>query len=185
MDNANITKYYVTENIKREIYCDNEFNIKDVDTANFIRHNITNIKNDDILLFSLVKKIRSKAEFIKDIIKYEFVYSNPDIQINNVNDFIIQTKKELNRYQGIIGGFNMEDNQWLDCVDGGRFKLKPGKNGIYNSIEKEACFDNDLKWFLKNFVEHMKKFIKSTEINISYKIVDDDDNELCWILFLF
>jgi hypothetical protein len=168
------------------VFYDDDFNQNDSEMANFIKDNLSHIKDDDTMLFSIAKKIIPRSRFVKDLITYEFLYSEPIRTINTRDELIVVANSELSRYQGVVGGFAIEDEIWLKCSDSTRFKMQPNQKGLYNSISKEQCDDKKLLWFLKNFVIHMKKFLLETSnISLNYKIVDDDSNEICWILFIF
>ncbi len=132
------------------------------------------------------KKITSHTQMIKDILTYEFLFYDPVDKVYDLQSLMVTTISELAKYQGIIGGYNIEDSIWLQCTSEvqNRFKLKSNQFAIYNSCDSDACYDKDQKWFLKNFVKHMKKWIGSDNLTIDYKLYDDETNEICWILIV-
>ena len=180
-----MTQSYFKYGLNNVIY-DNDFEQNDPETANFIKDNLSHIKDDDAMLFSIAKKIIPRTRFVRDLISYEFLYAEPTRTVSTCEELIALAISELSRYQGVVGGFNIEDEIWLKCSDSTRFKMQQNQKGLYNSISKEQCYDKKLLWFLKNFVIHMKKFLLETSnISLNYKIIDDDNNEICWILFIF
>lgn len=181
--------------IMKKSYLENNFSSKcddfvneDNEIANYIKQNLTTIIGNDSELWRIIKKIIPKEKIIKDLITYEFLYSVPDSNkmTNDMEKIILLTTSELSKYQGTVGGFNIEDNQWLRCSEKSRFKIKKNQICIYNSITKELCYDPELIWFLKYFVRHMNKYLlPDSNIDIDYKLIDDEDHEICWILILF
>ena len=181
-------KAYLIESIRQDVHTSEEYNIVDSELANFIRDNVSAIKDNSSLMFDLVKKIITPVAMIRELITYEFLHSVPkeDEIITDVNRMKGFALKEIKKYQGIIGGFHLEDLEWLVADTNSRFNLKGNQTAIYNTIEKDLCFDKKFKWFLKKFVSHMKKFVASDAgFDIKYKIIEDDENCLCWILFVF
>lgn len=153
--------------------------------AKFIRTNNTNLNMDDNLLFNIFKKITPVSKIFKDLLTYEFLFYDPIEKIENIDNLIELTQRELKKYQGKIGGYYIEDDDWILCTSPLRFKIKNNQKILYNSIEKIACYDREQIWFLKKFVDHMKKFVKDCCVKIDYKIIDDENNEICWILLIF
>lgn len=158
------------------------------DIANFIRNNSQLIKQDEHFSHFLLKKIYSHSKLIKELFKFEFLNYNPDIseKVYSIDKIVNIALKELNRYQGVIGAYEVEDFKWIVCDKSTeRFKIKENQIIIYNSVPEKACYDKDYIWFLKHFVIHIKKFLDTNNIKINYKIIDDEDHEIFWSLFIF
>jgi len=161
--------------------------LNSAELASFIRTNNTSLKSNDSMLFNVYKKITPFEKVLKDVLTYEFLFYEPsDLEkVNTIDELINISLLELKKYQGIVGGFYIEDVDWLLCTSESRFEPKSNQKLIYNSIEKHGCYDKDNVSFLRNFVNHMKKFISNDKITMNYKLLDDENNEICWILFVF
>ena len=157
------------------------------DIAHLINMNLGHIKENDALLFNLYKKIKTKEEMYKDLLTYELI--NSDIEdknkISKLDRLIKFTKNEFKKYQGIVGGYHIEDMEWGFC-NRKRFKLKNTQHALFNTIGiKYISNDNDLD-FLDNFKNHIRKYISSSlSVKVYYKIINDNSNKIGWILFIF
>ena len=184
-DNSDVTKSYFAENLKNKIYNKHEYITDNNDMViNFIKCNDNLLKSDDCALLFILKKILPRSKMIKEIYTYELLNYNPLSKINDIDTLINITLRKMHRYQGLIGGFYLEDVQWIKCTTSTRFKPKENQRAIYNSISKRGCCDKDFLYFLKNFVIHIKKYVKDESILVNSKIIDDDDNDICWILIV-
>jgi hypothetical protein len=184
-ENNEVTKSYFVENLRNKIYNKQEYVTDNNDMViNFIRNNDSLLKSDDNALLFILKKILPRSKMIREIYTYELLNYNPLNKIDDIDILINIVLKEMHRYQGLIGGFYLEDVQWIKCDTFTRFKPKENQRAVYNSISKRGCCDRDFLTFLKNFVLHIKKFIKNELILVNNKIIDDDDNDLCWILIV-
>lgn len=184
-ENKEVTKSYFVENLKNKIYNRHEYVTDNNDMViDFIRNNDNLLKSDDSALLFILKKILPRSKMIREVYTYELLNYNPPNKIDDIDALINIVLKEMHRYQGLIGGFYLEDVQWIKCNESTRFKPKENQRAIYNSISKRGCYDRDFLTFLKNFVMHIKKFTKNELILVNNKIIDDDDNELCWILIV-
>lgn len=162
--------------------------VNNTEISSDIRMNYSLLKSDDSYLFNVFKKITPREKMLKDILTYEFLFYNPLVKTKTIEDLLKMTFAELQKYQGIVGGFYIEDNTWIinDSESKSRFKISESQTIIYNSVEKDRCYDRDQIWFLRNFVIHMKKFIDpSLNVNIEYRLIDDESNQICWILIIF
>ena len=176
---------YFINKLNKEYNSDSYIDNKYMNVAKFVRENNSLIKNDENIMMNIYRKIVPITKIIKEIITYEFLNFIPDKQIDNIDDLFKIMINELARYQCIIGGFVIEDNKWIICNNNTRFKTKHNQRSIYNSILQKSYEDKDLLWFLEHFVLHMKKFIiNDIKIYINYKMIDDENNEICWVLFI-
>ncbi len=185
-DLIEINNLYKEVNKKNEIF-DARFLYKVNDNiADVIRSTSNEIFINTDLLQEYHKQIISNTQMIKDVLTYEFLFYNPPDKIFNMNDLIDMAKKELVRYQGIIGGHKIEDNEWIDCNDSNRFKLKASQIAIYNTMNRNDSYDSDNIWFLKSFSRHMRRFISEDNylLEFYYKLYDDERNDISWILFV-
>lgn len=182
-----MNKLYKETNKRNEIF-ESKYLFKKTDKiANEIRQSSNEIFSNTLLLKQFHEQIISNVQMLKDVVTYEFLFYNPETKIDNPNDLIEQTKNELSKYQGIVGGFKIEDNIWLDCKSNtNRFKLKPNQFAIYNSINRNNIYDTNESYFLKLFCQHMTRFIDESNFDLSfyYKVYDDEDSDIGWILFI-
>lgn len=185
-------KEYLIENIKNSLFSNstyyNNYNDKELceNIADFIRNNDSLIKTDDVASMCILKKIISKQMVMRELTTYEFMYYNPSKKYDDIHKLFNVGKIELEKYQGIVGGFNFEDSKWTICDTATRFKPKENQLCMYNSISKKDCRDIQLIWFIKTYVNHMKKFIDDKiNIMIDYKIMEDENNNICWTIIVF
>lgn len=161
------------------------FDVPNEETANYIYKNYKKILEDENLLKETHNKITSSRQMIKDIFTYDFLFYEPPEaeKINTLDKLVDITRIELAKYQGIVGGYEIEDDEWLDCTP--RFKLKENQKGIFNTCTKKTIDNKDHIWFLKNMIKRIKKFISNNNICIKYDMFDDEFNEIIWIVFIF
>lgn len=170
-------KSYAENNIRT-------LDVVDVELANFIRDNMSHIYDNEELMFNVAKKIISKEKLLKEIMTYEFLHSTPsENDITDLNRLVDFSLEKLKKYQGIVGGDNIEDKDWIKINLGekSRFKIDDSPF-IYNSISEDSHND-ELILFLDNFVTYVNK--RSSNINVRKKIIFDDPNEIYWILIIF
>jgi hypothetical protein len=152
--------------------------------AKLIRVNYNSVVNDEQLLKSVFDKITQHKKMVREILTYEFLFYNPsnEEKINDINDLFQFAKTEMSKYQGIIGGYNLEDTEWVNCND--RFSLKDNQIGIFNTCYENTLYDKDQLWFMKNFVTRIKKFC-GTNLTTDFKMFEDEENQICWLILVF
>lgn len=164
----------------------------DLNNPNNLADQIRNSSNEILTNIEVVKSYHSKimtdVHMIRDVLTYEFLFYNPKQKISIIEELLATTIQELNKYQGIVGGYKIEDNEWLLLKESNhRFKLKPSQIGIYNTMDRNDCFDEGQTWFFKKFASHMRRFIcndTNNGITFDYKLYDDESNDIGWILFI-
>lgn len=182
---------YLIEDIKDHQYNSGKYKSTcNSDLASFIRNNLDQIKMNDVMLINVYKKIIKPVHMFKDILEYEFLNYSPDIKIHNIDDLVKCAVDELKKYQGIIGGYDIEDSEWI-YKDGSvnkttcRFKITENQKIIYNTIEK-SNEDNKNILFIKHFVKYMERFIENeVRLSITFKVINDDQNNITWIIIVF
>ena len=118
--------------------------------------------------------------------KFRDISQEKEVHTGRKSTHYCLVKEELQKYQGIIGAYYVEDKNWIVCTKECRFKLKDTQKAIYNSICKRVAYDDDNKWFFEKLINRIKKYLPDdTYIKINYKIIDDEENEICWILIVF
>ena len=188
----NLEELYKKASIKKITFSKkflfNDNNITNaIQIANNIKNNKNEIFSDIETLKNYHSQIITKAKMIKEILTYEMLFYNPSDKISTTNELIQICLDQLKQYQGIVGGYTIEDDTWLSIeVDNPRFKLKKSQIGIYNTIKIDDCYDSDLIWFLKKFTIHIRKFIDPNLnlITFDYKLYEDSNNSIGWVLFV-
>lgn len=175
------------ESYSRKIYMFENRNLFECDRnmATYIHKNYVELLKNDQMLSDVHKKIITKQQMIKDIFTYDFLCYKPDIdeKVSTIDKLANLTKMELARYQGVVGGYGIEDDEWLNCTE--RFKLKSNQRGIFNTCHQKLIKNDDHTWFMRKIIKHMKKFIDTDDIDIDYKMFDDEFNEIAWIVIVF
>jgi hypothetical protein len=173
---------YDTEHLK---FVDLSYKI-DEELTKLISKDRSNIlhgySNEDLL--NLHKQIVPIEKIKRDILTYEFIYGVIDKICENELDVLNLLISELNQYQWVVGGFNIEDKEWLECGENTRFKPHKLQHAIYNSLESHND-DQELKWFLKTILRRISQTIKKeTGIKIYYKIIEDTPHEISWVIII-
>jgi hypothetical protein len=177
---------YKEANKKNEIF-DSRFLYRDNKSiANTIRNSSNELMSNTNLLKSVHEEIMSSVQMLKDVFTYEFLFYEPTIKILNASELLSMAQSELSRYQGIVGGYKIEDQEWIKCEQNSRFKLNPSQIGIYNTMTRDNSYSENQVWFIKAFARHMRKFISYDDNFLSFyhKIYDDESNDISWILFI-
>lgn len=142
---------------------------------------ISEINDDEIIL---LKQIMNQHEIKNKIIEYEFTNTKPYI-IDDVKELINFFIESLKKYQYILGGKSIEDDEWIikhyneEC----RFKLKDRMSIIYNTIGINNIYDTNTFDFMEKMLNFIKQF--TTQIQISLKVIKDDTNDIIWVVYLF
>lgn len=143
---------------------------------------ISGCSNEDLL--KLHQQIVPIEKIKRDILTYDFMYGNSNVVCENVNDVVNVLISQLDQYQWTVGGFNIEDKEWIECTENSRFKPNILQKAFYNSLESHND-DQELKWFLKTILKRVTNTIKTDiGIKIYYKIIEDTTNEISWVIFV-
>lgn len=153
--------------------------------ANDIHKNCNDIEDNSDFIDTYYEKIVSKEKKIRELLTFDLLYYEPN-ENEKVSDLVSlknKTIEELAKYQGIVGGYNLEDLVWNDCND--RFTLKDNQIGIFNTCAKNFIYDKDQIWFIKSLIKHIKKYVKNDKLIADYKMFEDEHNSICWIILVF
>lgn len=182
---TDLEKIYETfTSMKNEYNKQNNYNIND-NNINDIHMNIDNIFNDEKIACDLFTKISSHKKMIRDILTFDMLNYTPVNKLSDIEQIIILCKEILKKYQYKVGGFNIEDDEWILCKESNhRMKLKKNQSILYNSIEKKNCNEETI-WFLESIMNYMNRSINNQLKKIKYSIVEDEKNCICWIIFCF
>jgi hypothetical protein len=194
INQGDINKNYAESNLKKELYTSSKFisdEMSSLDTnkdiIKYIHDNISLGLTDSDEIYDIFKKIISKNYIIKNIVEYEFNNYTPDIKLSNMDDIIKLCLTDISKYQNVIGGFDLEDNEWIfsDEIEFKRFDLKPNQKLIYNTLSQNNR-NKENHYFIKKFVKYIKRHIDpESRINIYHKLIDDNVNEICWVVIVF
>lgn len=146
----------------------------------------TNIINNYSIeeLLQLYKEIIPINKIKRDIVTYDFIHGSIDVKCENVNEIFDLLISQLDQYQWSAGGFDIEDREWIECSKTTRFIINENQKAIYNTFESLEDY-KELKWFLENMITRISKTItKPSEMKIYYKIIEDEKNEINWIIII-
>ena len=134
--------------------------------------------------YEILKKNITENELNKKIIEYEFTQTKYRI-INNIKELINIFIKELKKYQTVLGGSNIEDEEWIVKYypDKCRFKMRKNTCVVYNTLSLNNMYDKSIFDFTNIMYDHIKKF--TNKINIVLKIIKDNNNDIIWIVYKF
>ena len=153
-------------------------NINKILTQNKVE--LKNIKENNM---ELISKYITDNELHKLVVQHEFDNVKVDHQLSTIDEIIDLFKIVLHKYQGVIGGYNIEDPCWIVNIfpDKSRFKLKENMAVIYNTLSVDNINDKETFVFCEKILEHIKKFTKN---NIKLKIIKDNNNDIIWIVYI-
>lgn len=178
-----VSDVYSEDNLKISLY-ENKDNFKDRSDklVDRVHKKMDKIENDDRYAFNILKKIMPHEKIMKEILIYELLNYTPSKKIKTFDQFIDTAISTLRKFQYKVGGFSIEDKDWiLNDENSQRFKVKPNTKILYNSIERRFC-DKELLWFLESIVSYVQEF--SDKYKIKFKLVDDERYEIVWITII-
>jgi hypothetical protein len=180
------TEFY--DQFKNQILLyENRNNYQNITNKNLINLVHTKLEQKDNLDVELLNQILTPEKILKEFLIFDLLNYHPENshKIENMNDAINFTIETLKKYQYKIGGFYIEDNDWiLSDKDSYRFKVKENQKILYNSVSKKS-FDRELVWFLDSVTEYIRRFVNQYKIEVKYNIYEDEKNCICWIIFKF
>jgi hypothetical protein len=175
----------------------NKNNYKNIDskeTIDYIHNNIQNIQNiqnlqnlheNEMLIQNVFLKIFSIEKIEKECLTFDLLNYSPTEKFENINNVINICIDALKKYQYKVGGYNIEDDDWILCdKNNNRFKVKDNQKILYNSVHKKN-FDRELVWFLDSILDYIKRHSNDEKIDVKYSVFEDDKNCICWIIFKF
>jgi hypothetical protein len=122
-------------------------------------NDVKNKKIDEITQFSSSEDIKSVHNLIssdnkllKQIYLYQFL--NPEIcetKIENIEQLIIFVENTLKKFQWIVGGYLIEDNNWmLERKTSKRFRINENDIIFVNTLD---YYDDDTEIFMNNLIK--------------------------------
>ena len=136
-----VSDVYLEDNLKISLY-ENKDRFKDITNkiVDEVHKKMDKIENDDRYAFNILKKIMPHEKVIKEILTYELLNYTPSKKIKTFDQFIDTAISTLHKFQYKVGGFSIEDKDWiLNDENSHRFKVKPGTKILYNSTERKFC----------------------------------------------
>lgn len=169
-----------------KLYIKPKFKSPDPSLLTYINNNMSSIEQNEEELLAIHNKIAHPSILIKNILTYELLHYEPQEheKVSDLSSTSDLLERLLNRYQNIVGGFFIEDIKWTKhTVGSSRFAIH-NENTIVlsNTTTKEHLYNADITSFLHNIITHANKYV--TNLNITYKIVDDYKNEIYWICII-
>jgi len=123
---------------------------------------------------------------IRECLKYDLINYEPlgTEKTDNIDDLINICINTLKNFQYKVGGYAIEDENWIlnneqNCK---RFRLKKNEHILYNSVGKND-YNCELEEFLKLIENYVKKF--TNIIKISQSFHNDERHHITWIYFKF
>lgn len=155
---------------------------RDIELAGFIKSNYDNIVDNEVLLSNIHKKIINKSQMIKDVLTYELLYYTNKENRTTKEEVIDYVMKSLKRYQRIVAGFDLEDDEWIIYDSNNkRFKI--------NNIENKVVLYNTCSYSnyssTKMLINLITKYIKrNLDLNTDYEIIQDQNNKVSFVVLM-
>ena len=126
--------------------------------------------------------ILSDYNINKQLLTYDLRYGEPVEKISNIEVLCNYITELLTKYQGIVGGYYIDDPKWIKCDETTqcRFKIKKNQIILYNSVFNKYNLGETLE-----FMELIRKKVeKSNVTNGNIKLRIKQMNTIYWILFI-
>lgn len=162
---------------------DSDYEVKKV-IAKFIRDKFDSLSEDEMR--KIVIRCMSLKKVKSELLKFELKHYEQETNKNiNLQEFAAIAEKILNRYQGVAGGFKVEDFEWTQVERktqylGNNFEVKKNEIVFLNSIDKLDKNDNELSLYLKRIVEYLDNI--SNKVDVRHVIKESPKDGLYWIL---
>jgi hypothetical protein len=133
-------------------------------------------------LFEAYKLIANRDFLTRQLLENELKSYTPSEKITDCEKIVELLHNYLSRYQKLICCNIFEDDGW--CTNTGNskfFDITENMTIVFNTVKRKLYNDKFLVLFMNNIVKLMKRSIEGFEI--SFKIIDDKKNNVCWALF--
>ena len=180
MQEANTEFYSKIESYSNKTYCTDS-----VEIANNIRSVLTVGVTPRETLINLLSGILSQESIERQLLTYEFEHVGYDTKFSTISQLLKHTHGILKRYQGIVGGFDLEDADWCEDQDLEKFNISEGKYIMYNTVDINLKDCNDINIFMEGIVRHISNSNANSNIHISYHICDDVTADVSWVIIVF
>jgi hypothetical protein len=155
-------------------------------TAEEIKNNLNSLTIDDFnLLLSLHRKTLTNDKIIRDLLNHELLYYEPKMKISNIDELILSINKLIKRYEYCLSYSIYEDSEWIIKYESDR-KFKSNENQIMllNTLKEEYINDSQTNEYLNNLVKNFRKYVNENEYHIKFKVWEDEDNDVYWVIFV-
>lgn len=172
--------------IKKSLYENNYISKLNEEVTEFIDDIVCEIEKKTLNendICEIQKYITTQEKMEKEILTYHLINYTPKSKITNFDEIIEFTIKMLKRYQYKVGGYDIEDKDWIRINgENNRFVLKKNQVLLYNSIA--SCdLKNETKRFMKYFTEYINRHF--TGHPIKFKICENEKYKIHWIVIIF
>ena len=166
-----------------ELYKQYQLNVSEYkDEIPQIHNLLINVSDEQLLqLYNTIinpKYIKNKL-LLLDLENY---IPNNNEEITKI-DFISYVVQLLKYYNDLFMEF-FEDNIWvIHDKTSKKYPLKDNEIVFENSIsfvDENSVSNDKAEYYIKLIKNHLKKL--SSKIHVSTKIIEDSDNEICWML---
>lgn len=174
----------IVEKIYSEHYTNKN---KFISICNFDINNITIKDFKDYTRDELIYQYNqlSNEKMYKDLLSCNFLFYEPKIKYNNIDDLLNLTFNVIKQYQYVVGGFKIEDLEWTLVKDDEYIKLEDNQKAIMNTVEQQYFDDKETELFIDTLIKHIKKYNANENINIHYLFDNDIKREICFIFIIF
>lgn len=150
----------------------------------YISKNKDKICCDKEVAYDIYKKIIPYEKTLEKIFMFDFVCGKSNSNVNTLENTFSLLISELSKFQGLVGGFEIDDEDWLICTENTRFKPLKNQKAIYNTVETFNV-TNKLTWFLNMLIKRINQSIEiESNIKIHHKIYEDEKREISWIVII-
>jgi hypothetical protein len=143
--------------------------------------NLTTDYNELLNIFETIVPVK---RFFKEIKTFEFLFIEPTEKVNTPEKLLDIAKITLKKYQYLVGGYNIEDIEWNIITESNIFNIKNGEFLLVNTIDENKAYSKELLWFMEKITILLKKYVDNNKIKIKYQIIDDENNKICWLVFI-
>jgi len=161
-------------------------NYKSTDELTNIIHEYTHACDNDVeYAFTIFKKIVPYEKIIHELLTYDLLTYTSPVKVCSLDQFINIAIFALKKFQYRVGGYDIEDEEWI-LVDNNnqRFKIKNNNKILYNSIG-ETYNTTELEWFLENITKYIQSHADEKVFTVKNKIIEDEHHCISWVLFVF
>jgi hypothetical protein len=142
-------------------------------------------KEKENIIKNILLQILTPEKIEKECLTFDLLNYTSSNRVEKLDDVINICIDTLKKYQFKVGGYSIEDLEWIvGDKNSNRFKVKDNQKILYNSVHKKNC-DRELIWFLDSIVNYVKRHIDKEKIKVKYSIFEDEKNCVCWIIFRF
>lgn len=152
--------------------------------ADYIGDNFDRLTDDQKA--KLLTRCLGIKKINKELLKYElYKLENKPVPEMSLKDAISQARKILQRYQGKVGGYDIEDSYWTSYKPGKQMKyhIKENQYLLENSVAKGCQSDREFNKFINRIVHRLNGLAEN--IRVKFKSVESKKDSIVWIALVF